>query len=486
MAREVLNKIPPHNLEAEQSVLGSLLLDKDAIFKVVDYLASEDFYEQRNEMIYAAMVDLFRKHSPIDLLTLASILKERKQLKDIGGNAYLGELVSVVPTASHVEQYASLVRDKSTLRRLIIAADRIMSFGYEEEEEMVIKLEKAEQALFSVSQGFMRENFVPIEKLLDQSYQRIADLHDAREKAEKSGKKFDVYRGIRTGFYDLDRLLSGMQSSDLTVLASRPSMGKTSLALNIAQHVAVTDKKSVGIFSLEMSKEQLVERLFCSLLKVDSWKLRTGNLSREEMARFGNAMDKLDKAKIYIDDSADANIIEIRAKARRLKMEKGLDLLVVDYLQLMSGSSGKATDNRVQEIAEISRSLKGLARELSIPIIAISQLSRAVENRPGKIPQLSDLRESGSIEQDADVVLMMYREDYYKEDCERKGVTDIFIRKHRNGPVGKIELGFNMQQMRFVNLEQKRDTDDFDIGPESESEIDVSMEIDTKPKAKAV
>ncbi|OGC82775.1 MAG: replicative DNA helicase [Candidatus Abawacabacteria bacterium RIFCSPHIGHO2_01_FULL_46_8] len=453
MANKIINKIPPQNVEAEQSVLGSLLLDKNAIFKVVDFLEPEDFYEQRHEMIYAAMMSLFQRHSPIDILTLASILKERKQLKEVGGKAYLGELASIVPTASHVEQYANLVKGKSTLRRLISAADRIMALGYEEEEELALKLEKAEQSLFAVSQSFMRENFVPIEKLLNDSYQRIADLHDARAKAKKEGKKFEVYRGMKTGFYDLDRLLSGLQPSELIILAARPSMGKTALALNIIQQIALDTGKPVGIFSLEMSKEQLVERLFCSLLRVDSWKLRTGNLSRDEMARFGNAMDKLHQAPIYIDDSADANVIEIRAKARRLKMEKGLELLVVDYLQLMSGSS---PDNRVQEISEISRSLKGLARELNIPIIALSQLNRAVENRPGKIPQLSDLRESGAIEQDADVVLMMYREDYYKEDCERKGITDIYIRKHRNGPVGKIELGFNMDQMRFINLEQQR------------------------------
>ena len=441
--------IPPHNLEAERSVLGSLLIEKDSIIKIADILKPEDFYYDHNKIIYEGVLDLFGKRTPIDILTLSTLLKDQGKLDIIGGNAYLTELVNEVVTASHIIQYALIVKQKSTLRNLITAGHDIKSLGFKENDDIDELIDQAEKALFSVSQSFIKDKFVHIKDILDQTYEKITDLHDPEAK--------DKYRGIPTGFKSLDNMLSGLQASDMVVLAARPSMGKTSLALNIAQNVAKTGK-SIGIISLEMSKEQLVERMFCALLAVDSWKMRTGRLSEEDFAKVGSIMDELNQSKIFIDDSVGGSIAELRAKARRLQVEHGLDILIVDYLQLMSAGKGSAMSitNRVQEISEISRSLKGLARELRVPIIALSQLSRAVEQRTGaKIPQLSDLRESGAIEQDADVVLMMYREDYYEEDSDRTGITDIYIRKHRNGPIGRVELMFKKEQMRFYDIDKK-------------------------------
>jgi replicative DNA helicase len=452
MAEEYL-KIPPHSLEVERSTLGSLLIDKDAISKVSDFLTVDDFYHQSHGMIYQAVFDLYDKRSPIDLITVSNLLEERKQLETVGGSSYLASLLNEVPTATHVFQYAMLVKQKATLRRLIKAGDTISGLGYNQTDPIEELLEQGEKAIFGVSQTFLKDRFVHIKEVLNTTYDKITELHDPNTK--------DKYRGIPTGFRDLDSLLSGLQPSDLVILAARPSMGKTALALNIAQNIA---KKgySVGVISLEMSKEQLVERMFCSLLEVDSWKLRTGKLTEDDFMRIGGIMDQLYSMKIYIDDSVGNSIAELRAKARRLQMEHGLHFLIIDYLQLMtSGGKGYNQTNRVQEISEISRSLKGLARELKIPIMALSQLSRAVELRPSKIPQLSDLRESGAIEQDADVVMMMYREDYYEDDTERKGITDIFIRKHRNGPVGRLEVAFKAEQMRFMTIEKGRKMEDF-------------------------
>ena len=440
-------KVPPNSMEAEKSSLGSLLIDKDAIIKVADFLKPEDFYYGQNELLYEAILALFHKRTPVDLLTLANYLKDKKQLKEVGGESYLAELTEAVPTATHILQYATIVKQKSTLRKLLKAGDVITGLGYEETENIENLLEKAEKSLFNVSQNFLKDRFVHIKDILAQTYEKISDLHDPEGK--------EKYRGMPTGFKCLDNLLSGMQPADMLVLASRPSMGKTSLAMNIAQNAAKAGA-TIGVISLEMSKEQLVERMFCSLLGVDSWKMRTGNLTDEDFGRVGSIMDELNKARIFIDDSAGNSIAELRAKARRLQMEHGLDLLIVDYLQLMSLGHPIAQFNRVQEISEISRSLKGLAREMKIPIMAISQLSRAVEQRPSKIPQLSDLRESGAIEQDADVVMMLYREDYYEEDTDRVGITDVFIRKHRNGPTGRVELMFRKEQMRFYDLEKQR------------------------------
>jgi replicative DNA helicase len=446
--------VPPHNVEAEKSVLGSVLIDKDAIIKISDFLKSDDFYHDAHRIIYEAIIALYDKRVPVDLVTLSDHLEANGQIQLIGGVSYLAELANEVPTSTHIFQYASIVKQKAILRKLILAGDTIKGLGYKEGDEVDNLIDQAEKALFKVSQVHIKDRFVHIKDILNTTYEKISDLHDPEAK--------EKYRGIPTGFRDLDNLLSGLQPSDLVVIAARPSMGKTSFALNIGQNVA---KKgfTVGVISLEMSKEQLVERMFCSLLGVDSWKLRTGRLSDDDFAKIGNIMDELNNMKIFIDDSVGGSIPELKAKARRLKMENGLDVLVIDYLQLMTagGSASVYQQNRVQEISEISRSLKELARDLNIPIIALSQLSRAVEMRPSKIPQLSDLRESGAIEQDADVVLMMYREDYYEEDSERPGVTDIYIRKHRNGPIGRIELSFKKEQMKFISIEKQRKAEEY-------------------------
>ncbi|MFC1647438.1 replicative DNA helicase [Patescibacteria group bacterium] len=450
-----LTKVPPHSLEAERSTLGSLLIDKDAIIKIADLLTSDDFYHEKHAMIYSTIIELFEKRNPIDVLTVTAHLEDKKELEQVGGASYIAELTAEVPTASHIFQYATIVKQKGVLRKLLKAGDTITGLGFDETAEIENLLEDAEKAIFNVSQTFIKDRFVHVKEVLSQTYEKLADLHDPDSK--------DKYRGVPTGYRDLDNILSGMQASDLLIIAARPSMGKTALALNIAQNVAKKEF-AVGVISLEMSKEQLVERMFCSLLGVDSWKMRTGKLTDEDFGKIGGIMDELNNMKLFIDDSIGGSIVELRAKARRLQMEHGLDLLIVDYLQLMNANkSGYGSTNRVQEISEISRSLKGLARELHIPVIALSQLSRAVELRPSKIPQLSDLRESGAIEQDADVVLMLYREDYYEEDSDRAGVTDIYIRKHRNGPTGRIELGFKKEQMKFISLEKQRKAEDYAI-----------------------
>lgn len=444
--------VPPYSLEAEKSTIGSLLIDKDAILKVSDFLRPEDFYHDTHHFIYQAILDLYDKRTPIDLVTLSNILEDRKQLKLVGGASYLSALANEVPTATHIFQYGTIVKEKAILRKLILAGDTIKGLGYQEDQEIEELIDKAEKTLFEVAQTFVSDRFVHIRDVLNKTYEKISDLHDPEAK--------EKYRGISTGFRTLDHILSGLQPSDLVILAARPSMGKTAFALNVAQNIAKKGK-SVGIISLEMSKEQLVERMFCSLLAVDSWKMRTGKLTDDDFSKIGSVMDEMNTMKLFIDDSIGFTVGELKAKARRLKMENGLDFLVIDYLQLMSGSSKGNQFNRVQEISEISRSLKALARDLSIPILALSQLSRAVELRPSKVPQLSDLRESGAIEQDADVVLMMYREDYYEEDTDRKGVTDLFIRKHRNGPIGHVELAFRKEQMLFLDLEKNRSVPDY-------------------------
>jgi replicative DNA helicase len=446
--------VPPHSLEAERSVIGSLLVDKDAIVKISDFLHGDDFYHDAHKIIYEGIVSLYDKRVPLDIVTLSSFLEDSNHLQVIGGSSYLAELANEVPTSTHIFQYGSIVKQKSVLRKLILAGDTIKGLGFKEGDEVEILIDKAEKALFSVSQLHIEDKFVHIKDVLGKTYEKISDLHDPEAK--------DKYRGVSTGFRDLDNILSGFQPSDLVVLAARPSMGKTALALNIAQNMAKKGN-SIGLISLEMSKEQLVERMFCSLLSVDSWKLRTGKLSDDDFSRIGNIMDEMNNMKIYIDDTVGGSIAELKAKARRLKMENGLDVLIIDYLQLMSGSASYQS-NRVQEISEISRSLKELARDLSVPIVALSQLSRAVEMRPSKVPQLSDLRESGAIEQDADVVMMLYREDYYEEDSARPGLTDIYIRKHRNGPIGRIELAFKKEQMKFVSVEKDRKVDDYAMG----------------------
>ena len=443
-------KLPPQNIEAEQSVLGSLLIDKDAIIRIADILLPEDFYKDIHGMIYEAMADLYAQREPIDLVSLSNRLESKKQLEIIGGRAYLAELANMVPTSAHVVHYAEIVQRKSTLRRLIGGASHILEMGYDEEENVDTVLDNAEQSLFAVSQKYLRQNFIPIHTLLQDAFERLDALH----------KDSSKLRGVPTGYTELDHKLAGLQKSDLVILAARPSMGKTSLMLDIARSVAVNSKIPVGLFSLEMSKEQLVDRLLAAQANVDLWKLRTGKLKdegeREEFSRLNDAMHTLSEAPLYIDDSAMVNVMEIRTKARRLQSEHGLGLIVIDYLQLMEGRS-KFKDNRVQEVAEITRALKGLARELNVPVLALSQLSRAVESRTEKIPMLSDLRESGSIEQDADVVMFIYRPEMYDKNTDRKHIAEIHIAKHRNGPTGTIELFFDQEKVSFKNLDRKSD-----------------------------
>ncbi|MBU1148799.1 replicative DNA helicase [Patescibacteria group bacterium] len=448
-----IDKIPPQNLEAEQAVLGSLLIDKDAITKVADMIVPDDFYKETHQQIYEAMTDLYEKHDPIDILSLSNRLDDKGKLKQIGGKTYLATLANSVPTASHVASYAETVQKKSTLRRLINSASEILGLGYKQTEEVDILLDKAEQSLFSVSQKYLKQNFVPIKSVLTEAFDRIDELH------RESGK----LRGIPTGFGDLDNKLAGLQPSDLVILAARPSMGKTTLALDIARQVAVKQKIAVGIFSLEMSKEQLVDRFLCSEANVELWKMRTGRLSDrpedDDFPKIGHAMGVLSEAPIYIDDSATANVMELRTKARRLQSEHDLGLIVIDYLQLMEGRT--TTDNRVQEVSQITRALKAIARELKVPVLALSQLSRAVEQRPSNIPKLADLRESGSIEQDADVVMFIYRESMYKKDLppERQNIAQIHIAKHRNGPTGIVDLFFDQKRVSFRSLEKQLDPD---------------------------
>jgi replicative DNA helicase len=453
MAKDnILDKVPPQNLEAELSLLGALMLDKDAMIRIADMIRADDFYKNANAEIFQTMLDLYSKREPIDILSLGNRLEEKGKLEAIGGRTYLMELSNTVPTAGHVVHYAKIIQKKATLRRLITAASEIATLGFDESENIENLLDKAEQKLFGVSQKFLKQAFVPIKDVLADAFERIDELH--RDKGK--------LRGIPTGFKQLDDLLAGLQKSDLVVIASRPSVGKTSLALDIARHVTTKLKIPTGIFSLEMSKEQVVDRLICSEAGVDLWKMRTGRLSdregEDDFPKIGHALGVLSEAPIFIDDSATANIMEIRTKARRLQIEHNLGLIVVDYLQLME--SRMRTDNRVQEVAEITRALKALARELNIPVLALSQLSRAVEMSKPAIPKLAHLRESGSIEQDADVVMFIYRKvadrNYRLEDIppEERNVAEFIIAKHRNGPTGTIKARFDEKRASFMTLER--------------------------------
>ena len=439
------DKVPPQNIDAEKSVLGSLLLDKDAIVKVVDILSSEDFYKEAHSIIFEAMLTLYENRVPIDVITLTDQLEKDKNLEKVGGASYLTTLVNFVPSATRVVHYAEIVQQKATLRRLINAASKTLELGYQEDKDMEVILDEAEKNIFSVSKKFMKQTFVPVKEILAESFERIDKLH----------KHKGMIRGVPTGFDDLDNLLGGLQNSDLIILAGRPSMGKSSFVSSIILNASIEAKVPVGFFSLEMSKEQVVDRFLCAQSGVDSWRLRTGNLEESDFPKIGHAMGVLAEAPIFIDDTTNVSPIEIRTKARRLQAEHGLGLIVVDYLQMMHAGGRRAAESRVQEVSEISRLLKGVARELNVPLIAVSQLSRAVEHRDKKIPQLADLRESGSLEQDADVVMFIYREDYYDKDTDKKGITSILVKKHRNGPTGEVELYFVQDQMRFTNLEKR-------------------------------
>jgi replicative DNA helicase len=448
MDKSILNRLPPQNIEAEAGVLGSILLDKDAIIKVGDILHSDDFYDEKNRAIFLAMLELFEKNSSIDFLTVSNVLDIEGKLDFVGGSAYLAGLVNSVPSAAHVVHYASIVKRKGTLRRLISVAGEITNLSYGEEGDIETILDSAEQKLFAVSQKYLKQNFVPLTDILHETFERLDYLHKNR----------GTLRGIPTGYIDLDKKLGGLQKSDLIILAARPSMGKTSLALDFARNVAVNHKIGVGLFSLEMSKDQLVDRLLSSESNVNLWKLRTGQLSDDgensDFQRIGEAMGRLAEAPIFVDDTAGASVMEIRTKARRLQSDNKIGLIVIDYLQLMQGSSYNS-ENRVQEVSEISRSLKSLARELNVPVLALSQLNRAVENRPDKKPMLADLRESGSIEQDADVVMFISRQDMYKtNDADKTNIAEITIAKHRNGPTGSIELFFDAEKTSFRNLDR--------------------------------
>ena len=440
-------RVPPHNLEAEASVLGSLMLDKDAIIKVADLLKVGDFYKDDHNLIYETMLALYEEREPIDVLSLSNKLEEKGKLEKVGGSSYIASLVNTVPSATNVVHYAKVVQKKTLLRRLISAASDIIELGYDESEDVQKLLDEAEQKVFAVSQKYIKQDFVPIKSILETAFNRIDELH----------KSDHAFRGVQTFYPDLDNLLAGLQNSDLLILAARPSVGKTTFALDIARQVGVHGKVPVGIFSLEMGSDQLVDRMIAAQAGVDLWRLRTGKLSSEgpgnDFEKISDAMGILSEAPIFIDDSGSLNIMEMRTMARRLQAEHNLGLIIVDYLQLMEGRSSKG-DNRVQEISEISRGLKQLARELNIPVIALSQLSRAVESRPDQVPKLSDLRESGSIEQDADVVMFLYREDRVRPDTPNKNIADIIVAKHRNGPVGKISLYFEENSTTFKSLEK--------------------------------
>ncbi|MGZ6005279.1 MAG: replicative DNA helicase [Candidatus Saccharimonadales bacterium] len=438
--------IPPQNTDAEASLLGAILIDSDAIVKIADDISADDFYDPKNQRIYEAINLLYEKHSPIDVLTLSDQLKNSGYLDFVGGSAYLTELTNYVPTAAHVEQYASIVAQKAMRRRLIKASQDIIELGYDEKQNLKQLVEEAEIRLFDVSQRHVKQDVSSLETILGESFERLDELHKDKGKI----------RGVPTGYKDLDNILAGLQRSDLFILAARPSMGKTALALNIAHNVALQSSVPVLVFSLEMSKEQLVDRLLAMESGVDAWALRTGNLTDQDFEKIGQAMGSLSEAQIYIDDTPGITVSDLRTKARREHHQHPLGLIIVDYLQLMSGGSRFGGDaNRVQEISEISRGLKGIARELNVPLMALSQLSRSVESRSPQIPQLADLRESGSIEQDADVVAFIYREDYYNPETDRKNVADILVKKHRNGPTGNIELYFDKDKQRFRSLDSR-------------------------------
>ena len=441
-------KIPPQNSEAEASLLGAILIDPDALVKVADSIEAGDFYEERHRRIYEAVTKLYEQHSPIDVLTLSDQLKATGFLEAVGGAGYLTELTNFVPTAAHVEQYANIVAQKSLRRRLIKASQDIVGLGFDEGKDLQELIEQAETKLFEVSQQHVQQDVSSMEDILAESFERLDELHKDQGKL----------RGVPTGYKDLDAKLAGLQKSDLFIIAARPSMGKTAFVLNLAHNVAVSSKAPVLIFSLEMGKEQLVDRMLARESGVDAWALRTGNLNDRDFEKIGHAMGTLSEAQIYIDDTPGITVSELRTKARREAHQRPIGLIVVDYLQLMSGGSRFGGEsNRVQEISEISRGLKGVARELNVPVLALSQLSRSVESRTPPHPQLSDLRESGSIEQDADVVAFLYREDYYNPETDRKNIMDIMIRKHRNGPTGTVELYFDREKQRISSLDTKHD-----------------------------
>ena len=435
----MLDRMPPQNLEAEQSVLGAMLIEREAISRVAEFLRPEDFYRESHRLVYAATLALYNRGEAVDLITLTEQLRREDRLEAAGGISYITSLANSVPTAANVIYHAKIVEEKALLRGLINTATHIAGLGYEANEEVISILDQAERMILEVANRKVTGAFVPIKDILMAALDRVEQLYHT-----KGG-----ITGLPTGFKDLDRLTAGLQPSDLVLIAARPSMGKTAFVLNIAQHVAVKEKKPVAFFSLEMSKEQLVQRMLCTEATIDAQRLKIGDLKDNDWSSLVKAADRLSSAPIFIDDTPGMTVTEIRSKARRLKVEHELSLVVIDYLQLMQGSSSGKSDNRQQEISEISRSLKSLARELNVPVLALSQLSRGVEARQNKRPMLSDLRESGSLEQDADIVAFLYREDYYNHETERPNITEIIVAKHRNGPVDTVELYFQKEFTRF-------------------------------------
>jgi replicative DNA helicase len=447
VAREANNsnkiRIPPQSIPSEQAVLGSIMLRKEAMHEVEDMVSADSFYVEKHKHIFQAMLELSTMNEPIDMLSLSTKLNEKKMLERVGGNKYLAEIVNSVPSSTNVKHYADIVQKKYVLRSLIDAADYVSELAFEEgDDHMDDILDMAEKKIFGVVSSPKNQKFINLRDALPEAWERLERLHEHKGEL----------RGLPTGFRDLDTMLSGLQKSDLVILAARPSMGKTTLALDIARMTATTHEKSVVVFSLEMSSQQLVDRMLSAESRVNAWNLRTGRLSSDrEFSQLRDSLDKLAKAQIYIDDQPGNSIVRMKALARRLKAEKGLDLIIVDYLQLMTTS--KNYDSMVNQVTEISRSLKGLAKELNVPVLALSQLSRAVEARGGK-PRLSDLRDSGSIEQDADVVMFIHNEDKGKDETEKTNIAEILIEKHRNGPTGKVELYFDEKTTTFLNLEK--------------------------------
>ena len=439
-------RLPPQNLDAEQSVLGAILLDNTSLSKAFELITEEDFYRGAHRLIYQAMVELADSNEVVDQITLTAILKSKGQLEQVGGGAYVAELVQAVPSASNIRYHCKIIREKALLRGLIRTATEVVTRGYDEVGQSDDLLEYAEREIFKLAQGRLGRSFIPLNQIIKESIEIIDRLYNRKEKIT----------GVPTGFRELDDLTAGLQASDLIIIAGRPSMGKTSLVLSIAEHAAIRAEMSVGIFSLEMSKSQLVLRMLSSQAHLDSHALRTGQLTEKDWRSLCDGADRLERAKIFIDDSGALTVQQMRGKARRLMAEQGLDLLIIDYLQLMQGRND--SESRQQEISDIGRALKALAEELDIPVVALSQLSRAVESRTDKRPVLSDLRESGAIEQDADVVMFIYRDEVYNPDTEEKGIADILVRKHRNGPTGDRQLYFQDRYAKFADLERREVT----------------------------
>ncbi len=435
-----IGKIPPHSIEAEQSVLGAILLDREAIITASEYIKPEDFYKDIHREIYEAVMELFEKGEPVDIVTLSEQLRQRNTLDGVGGVAFLADMSSSVPTVANVAHYAKIIQEKSRLRKLIRACGEISDMSFEAAEEAAEIIEYAEKGIFDISQKRTSKGFIALKEILVSSFNKIEELYNTKGKIT----------GIPTGFSDIDSKTSGLQKSDLILVAARPSMGKTAFALNIAQHAALNAQIPVAIFSLEMSKGQLVNRMICAEANIDSHRLRTGNLMEDDWPKLASSVSRLSSANIYIDDTPGITVAEMRSKCRRLKLERGLELILIDYLQLMQGSG--RVESRQQEISEISRSLKALAREMDCPVLAMSQLSRAPEMRSEHKPMLSDLRESGAIEQDADVVMFLYRDEYYHADTEKKGIAEIILAKQRNGPTGTVELVWLDKFTKFADM----------------------------------